>query len=76
MLGEPGPDPSENRITVSMGVAVAHGPIKMEELLSVADDALYRAKRNGRNRVESTKGTHCITDDQASEMTSASSDYP
>ena len=76
MLSEPSPDPSENRITVSMGVAAAHGPIKMEELLTRADDALYRAKRNGRNRVESNKGTNCTADDQASEVTSASNDNP
>lgn len=75
-LGEPSSDPSKNRITVSMGVAAAHGPIKMEKLLSRADDALYRAKRNGRNRVESNKGTNCTADDQASEVTSASSDHP
>src|SRR5260370_3268669 len=76
MLSEPSPDPSENRITVSMGVAAAHGPIKMEELLTRADDALYLAKRNGRNRVESNKGTNCTADDQASDATSASNDNP
>jgi two-component system, cell cycle response regulator len=65
-LGEPGPDPSQPRITVSMGVAVTKGPIKVEELLSRADGALYRAKRNGRNRVESDSGT---TDDRMSEVT-------
>jgi two-component system cell cycle response regulator len=65
-LGEPSPDPSEPRITVSMGVAVAKGPAKVEELLSTADGALYQAKRNGRNRVESDQGT---TDDRTSQVT-------
>jgi two-component system cell cycle response regulator len=76
MLSEPSSDPSENQITVSMGVAVGNGPIKMEELLSRADDALYQAKRNGRNRIESAKGTHSTIDDQVSAMTSDSSDHP
>jgi diguanylate cyclase (GGDEF)-like protein len=76
MLSEPSSDPSENQITVSMGVAVGQGPIKMEELLSRADDALYQAKRNGRNRVESAKGTHSTIDDQVSAMTRDSSDRP
>jgi two-component system cell cycle response regulator len=76
MLGEPSSDPAENQITVSMGFAVGHGPIKMEELLSSADDALYQAKRNGRNRVESATGTHCTIDDQVSAMTRDSSDHP
>jgi diguanylate cyclase (GGDEF)-like protein len=75
MLSEPSSDPSENQITVSMGVAVGHGPIKMEELLSIADDALYQAKRNGRNRVESAKGTEYTIDDQVSAMTRDSSDH-
>jgi two-component system cell cycle response regulator len=49
----PGQDSSESGITVSMGVASTQGPTEMEELLAFADAALYRAKRNGRNRVES-----------------------
>jgi GGDEF domain-containing protein len=72
-LGEPSPDPSEPRITVSMGVAVAKGPTKVEELLSRTDDALYRAKRNGRNRVESDQST---TDDRTPEMTAPPATIP
>ncbi len=57
-LSESSPDASENRITVSMGVAVAEEATEIEELLSRADAALYRAKRNGRNRVEGIDNAH------------------
>jgi len=72
-LGEPSPDPLEPQITVSMGVAVAQGPTKVEELLSRADGALYRDKRNGRNRVESDPGT---TDDRISGVPAPSAIVP
>jgi diguanylate cyclase (GGDEF)-like protein len=40
------------RVSVSVGVAVADEPDEpIEELLEIADRALYRAKRNGRDRV-------------------------
>ncbi|MYM36934.1 diguanylate cyclase [Duganella sp. FT50W] len=41
------------RVTASFGVASASGPTAaLDSLLHAADLALYRAKRNGRNRVE------------------------
>ena len=52
ILGEPSSVPSEKTITVSMGVSSATHPSQREELLSSADSALYKAKREGRNRVE------------------------
>ena len=46
-------------ITVSMGVAVADGAseIEVQSLLNQADAGLFRAKRNGRNRVEQVDET-------------------
>ncbi len=47
-----GAEPGTHRITISIGVAAfpddARDPI---ELIELADSALYRAKRNGRNRI-------------------------
>jgi diguanylate cyclase (GGDEF)-like protein len=45
---------SSHRIgaTVSVGVAAAMAPVEIDPLLACADTALYRAKSNGRNRVE------------------------
>jgi diguanylate cyclase (GGDEF)-like protein len=44
----------ERVVTVSMGVAAAEASEIMEALLRRTDEALYRAKRSGRNRVESS----------------------
>ena len=38
-------------ITVSVGVASARGSVSFEDMYREVDDALYRAKRAGRNRV-------------------------
>ena len=39
-------------VSVSVGVAVAAGPDEpIEDLIETADQALYRAKRGGRDRV-------------------------
>ncbi len=41
----------ERRITVSMGVATAAPEARAEEFIARADEALYRAKQGGRDRV-------------------------
>ena len=38
--------------TVSIGVATGFAPVELDPMLARADAALYRAKLNGRNRVE------------------------
>lgn len=45
------------RVTISIGVSsyCAYGPDDSESLLKRADEALYLAKHNGRNRVESVQ---------------------
>ena len=40
------------KITVSIGLAFSRSDYRLDELLELADEALYRAKENGRNRVE------------------------
>ena len=39
-------------ITLSLGVATSETVVDMHALLAAADAALYRAKDNGRNRLE------------------------
>lgn len=46
-----GPDDGPAHVTVSIGLAVYGGEASVEELLQRADEALYRAKREGRNRL-------------------------
>jgi len=47
-------DSTTMSVTVSMGVAMAEPSETVESLLHRTDTALYQAKRNGRNRVESS----------------------
>jgi diguanylate cyclase (GGDEF)-like protein len=44
-----GPD---SRVTVSVGLTVYRMPENIERTIARADEALYRAKNGGRNRVE------------------------
>ena len=46
-----GTDQLLDRVTASFGVALAKPDDTLESLLTRADDALYQAKRNGRNQV-------------------------
>jgi diguanylate cyclase (GGDEF)-like protein len=47
---------TESHVTISLGLATSTPgqKIEMDELLSLADQALYKAKREGRNRIESS----------------------
>jgi diguanylate cyclase (GGDEF)-like protein len=51
------PHPAGGIVTVSAGVAsLADNDCKPDELFELADQALYRAKDGGRNRVEVNQG--------------------
>ena len=45
--------PNGYRVTVSIGVAIYDGEVMLdcEALIRIADDAMYRAKREGKNRI-------------------------
>lgn len=45
--------PPKREITVSIGVATAKPHFTLDRLLLIADNGLYRAKRSGRDRIES-----------------------
>jgi diguanylate cyclase (GGDEF)-like protein len=48
-------NPVHRQVTVSVGVAALNDDIQtLEELIEAADEAMYRAKRAGKNRVAST----------------------
>lgn len=43
-------------VTISIGVVTSNGQLEQRELLKLADDALYSAKRSGRNKVVASTG--------------------
>ena len=51
------------RITVSIGIAQYRSGENLTEIQARADNALYEAKRSGRNRIEGVAGvlTTCIS---------------
>jgi diguanylate cyclase (GGDEF)-like protein len=49
----PAPDGSELQVTASFGVAAKQDFARPEDLIASADNALYEAKRRGKNRVSS-----------------------
>ncbi len=48
-------------VSLSLGAVVSDGSVLQAQMLKLADEALYRAKRGGRNRVELAEGAVCKT---------------
>ncbi|HEV7338248.1 MAG TPA: diguanylate cyclase [Bosea sp. (in: a-proteobacteria)] len=48
--------PDLTGVTVSIGLCAGEGPLDATSLHALADDALYAAKRNGRDRIETASG--------------------
>jgi diguanylate cyclase (GGDEF)-like protein len=44
--------PPQVAVTISIGFAEGNGKAPPDEVIKAADQALYRAKENGRNRIE------------------------
>lgn len=44
--------PAESRVTASYGAVVCHGNGRLDDIMRMADDALYAAKRAGRDRYQ------------------------
>jgi diguanylate cyclase (GGDEF)-like protein len=53
-----GGDPDLPEVTISVGVAVQESRETFTDLVRRADDAMYAAKRLGRNRAQAAAGTH------------------
>jgi len=43
-------------MTVSIGIAESQPKLRAQEVIEQADQALYRAKQGGRNRIETASG--------------------
>ena len=49
--GKKGSDVKTVSVTISIGLAARVGKLSFEQTLKLADQALYRAKKSGRNKV-------------------------